>query len=98
MGFPGGEVGDLAGLVIVWRFDLDRFDCEGLRGVLGKHGDENVVYYLGFCFVGGCYVDEDVASFQADFGVVGIDYWRHGAYCPVRIEDDWVDWGVFNYV
>ena len=98
MGLAGGEVGDLAGLVIVWRFNLDGFNCEGLRGVLGEHRDDDVVYYLGFCFVRGCYVDEDIAGFKADFGVVGIDYWRHRADCSVCIEDDGVDWGIFDYV
>ena len=64
---------------------LDGFDREGLRGVLGEHGNKDIIYNLGFCFIGGCYVDEDVAGFEADLGVVGINYWGHGAYCPVRI-------------
>lgn len=98
MGLAGGEIRDLAGLVVVWGADLDRFDCEGLRGILGEHGDDDIVYYLGFCFVGCCYVDEDVAGFEAYFGVVRIDYWRHGANCSVCVEDDWVDGGVFDYV
>lgn len=98
MGLAGGEVRDLAGLVIVWGIDLDGLDREWLRRVLGEHGDNDIVYYLGFCFVRGCYIDEDVAGFEADFGVVGIDYWRHGADCSVCVEDDWVDGGVFDYV
>lgn len=98
MGLAGRKVGDLAGLVVVWRYDLDRFDGEGLGSVLGKHGDQDVVYYLGFRFVGGCYVYKDVAGFEADLGVVGIDYWGHGADRSVCVENDRVDGGVSNYV
>lgn len=84
--------------MVVWGSNLDGFDREGLRGVLGEHGNDDVVHYLGFRLVGGCYVDEDVARFEADFGVVGIDYWRHGADCSVCVKDDWVNRGVFDYV
>ncbi len=98
MGLARSEVGDLAGFVVVWRFDLDGFDREGLRGVLGEHGDKDVVHYLGFCFVGGCDVDEDIAGFEADFGMVGVDYGGHGADCAVCVEDDWVDGRVSDYV
>ncbi len=98
MGLAGSEVGDLAGLVVVRGFDLDGLDREGLRGVLGEHCDDDIVYYLGFCFVGGCYVDEDVVGLEADFRVVGVDNWGHGADCSVRVEDHWVDRGVFYYV
>ena len=77
--------------MVVWRFDLDWLDCEGLRSVLREHGDNDVVYYLSFRFVGGCYVDEDVACFEANFGVVGVDYWGHGADCSICVEDDGVD-------
>ena len=98
MGLAGSEIRDLARLVVVWGFNLDGFDRKGLRGVLREHGDDDVVYYLGFRFVGGCYIDEDVAGFEADFGVVRVDNWGHGADCSIRVEDDWVDRGVFDYV
>ena len=98
MRFAWSQVGDLAGLVVVRGNDLDRFDCERLRGVLGEHCDEDVVYNLGFRFVCGGYVDEDVAGSEADFGVVGIDDWRHRADCSVCVENNGVDGGVFNYV
>ena len=73
----GGEVGGDAGLGVVWRADLDGLDGEGFGGVLREHGDEDVVYNLGFGFVGCGYVDEDVAGFEADLGVVGIYDWGH---------------------
>ena len=98
MSFAGSEIRDLAGFVVVWGVDLDRFDCEGFRGILREHSDDDVVYYLGFRSVGGCYVNEDVAGFEADFGVVGVDYWRHGADCSICIKNDWVDWRVSDYV
>ena len=84
--------------MVVWGFNLDGFDREGLRGILGEHGDEDVVDYLGFRFVCGCYVDEDVAGFEADFGVVGVDYRGHGTDSSVCVEDDGVDWRVSDYV
>ena len=84
--------------MVMWGFYLDGFDCEGFRGVLREHGDEDIVYYLGFRFVGGRYVDKDVAGFEADLGMVGIDYWGHGADGPVRVENDWINWGVSDYV
>ena len=98
LGLARSEVGDLAGLMVVRGFDLDGFNREGLRGVLGEHGDEDVIDYLGFRFVCGCYVDEDVAGLEADFGVVGVDYWGHGADSSVRVEDDGVNWRVSDYV
>ena len=98
LGLAGSEVGDLAGLMVMRGSDLDGFDREGLRGVLGEHGDEDVVDYLGFGFVCGCYVDENVAGFEADFGVVGVDDWGHGADSSVRVEDHRVDWRVSDNV
>ena len=56
---------------------MDGLDGEGLGGVLGEHGDEYIVHNFGFGFVGCGYVDEDVAGFEADLGVVGIDDWGH---------------------
>ena len=78
--------------------DLNRFDGEWLRGILGEHRDDDVIYYLRFRFVGGRYVNEDVAGFEADLRVIGIYDWRHGADCSVCVEDDWINWGVFDYV
>lgn len=98
MGGAGGEVGGAAGLGVVGGVDLDGFDGEGVGGVLGEHGDEDVVDDFGFGFVGGGYVDEDVAGLGADFRVVGIYYWGHGADGSVGVEDDGVDWGVSDYV
>ena len=73
----GGKVGGDAGLGVVRRADLDGLDGEGFGGVLREHGDENIVNNFGFSLVGCGYVDEDIAGFEADFGVVGIDDWRH---------------------
>lgn len=63
--------------MVVCGFDLDRLDGEGFGGVLGEHGDEDVVYDFGFCFIGCCYVYEDIFGFEADLGVVGVYYWGH---------------------
>ena len=71
------QVGGDAGLRVVRRADLDGLDGEGFGGVLGEHGNKDVVNNFGFSLVGCCYVDEDVAGFEADFGVVGIYDWGH---------------------
>ena len=98
MSFARSEIRDLAGFVVVWGFDLDGFDREGLGCILREHGDNDVVYYLGFRSVGSCYVNEDVAGFEANFGVFGVDYWGHGADRSICVKDDWVDGRVFDYV
>lgn len=98
LGFARGEVGYLSCLVVVGGVDLDGFDGEWVVGVLGEHGDEDVVDDLGFGFVGCRDVDEDVSCFGTDFRVVAVYYWRHGADCPVGVEYDRIDWGVSNYV
>ena len=98
MRFTRGEVGRLSGLVVVWGADLDGLDGEGVGCVLGEHGDEDVVDDFGFGFVGGGDVDEDVAGFGADFRVVRVYDWGHGADGSVGVEDDGVDWGVSDYV
>lgn len=71
---------------------------KGFGGVLGEHGDNDVVTDLGFGLVGCCYVDEDVAGFKGDFGMVGIDDGRHGANCAVGVEDNGVDGRVPYYM
>ncbi len=73
----GGKVGGNTGLGVLRGADLNRLDGEGFGGVLGEHGDEDIVYNFGFGFVGCGYVDEDVAGFEADLGVVGIYDWGH---------------------
>ena len=57
--------------------DVDGLNGERFGGVLGEHGDEDIVNNLSFSLVGCGYVDEDVAGFEANFGVVGIYDWGH---------------------
>lgn len=64
---------------------------EGFGGVLGEHGDNDVVTDLGFRLVGCCDVDEDIAGFKGDFGMIGVDNGRHGADRAVGVEDHGVD-------
>ncbi len=80
--------------MVVCGYDLDGLNREGLRGVLGEHGDEDIIHNFSFRLVGGSYIDEDVAGFEADFRVVGVDYWGHGADSSVCVEDDGIDGGV----
>ena len=63
--------------MVVRGVDLDGFDGERFGGVLGEHRDEDVVDDFCFGLVGRCDIDEDVAGFGADFGMVRVDYWGH---------------------
>lgn len=84
--------------MVVRGVDLDGLDCEGFLCVLGEHGDKDVVDYLGFCLVCRCYINEDIACFGADFGVIGIDYWGHGADCSIGVKNNRIHRGVSNDV
>ena len=57
-----GHVGDLAGLVIVRRDDLEGLNGEGLVAVHGEHGDKNTGHDLDLGFVGCSDFDEDIAG------------------------------------
>ena len=84
--------------MVVRRLDLDGLNGEGVGGVLREHGDEDIVDDFGFGFVGSGDVDEDVTGLEADFRVVGVYYWGHGADCSVGVKDDGVDWRVSDYM
>lgn len=84
--------------MIVRGENLDRLNSERFVRVLREHADKYIVDDLGFRFVGGRDVDENVAGFGADLRVVGIYYRGHGADGSVGIEDDGIDRRISYYM
>lgn len=73
VGDAGLEAGGDSGEVVVFRYDLDGLDCEGLGGVGGEHGDHHVGDDLEFRQVRGRDLDEDVGGVECDLGMVAVD-------------------------
>ena len=53
---------------LVWR--REGVLGKGFFGLLGEHGNEDVVTYFRFGDVCCCDIDEDIPGIETDFGVV----------------------------
>lgn len=98
MGFSACKIGSDAALVVVRGVYFDGLDCKGFLCVLREHGHQDIIDNFGFRLVRRCNINEDITCFGTYFGMVGVDYWGHGADCPVGVEDDRIYWGVSNDV